>query len=70
MSYEQIQLIDKTAKEVRHTLANMLVSTGYALERFDALSPAMKVKSAHHWELLHVKAIQDLQTSLALLRGE
>jgi len=55
MGYEQIQLIDKTAQEVRHTLANLLVTTGFALEQFGALSPAMRSKFVQHWATLHVQ---------------
>ncbi len=70
MSYEQIQLMDKTAKEVRHTLANLLVTTGVAIEQFGALSPAMKGKFVQQWATLHLKAMHDLQASFALLKGE
>jgi hypothetical protein len=70
MSYEQIQLIDKTAQEVRHTLANLLVTTGFALEQFGALSPEIKGKFVQQWETLYVKAMHDLQASFALLSGE
>jgi hypothetical protein len=64
MNHEQVQLVDETARQVRHALGNLLVSTGLVVERFDTMSLEKRVKFEQEWNAVYLQAIQDLQAQL------
>jgi hypothetical protein len=69
MDYEQVQFVDAIVRQAHHALGNMLITTGMALQRFGALSPELQVLFFAQWKNLHLKAMQDLQTSFGALNA-
>lgn len=64
MKHEQVQLIDETTRQVRHTLSNLLISTGLVDEQFDKLSSEKRASFEQGWKVVYLQAIQDLQAML------
>jgi len=64
MNHEQVQQVDETARQVRHALSNLLVSTGLVVERFDSLPAEKRAKFEQEWRTVYLQAIKDLQAVL------
>jgi len=64
MSLEQIKLVYATAHKAHHALANLLVSGGYVIERFDTLSLEKKASFEQTWHAVYLQTIKDLQEAL------
>lgn len=70
MSLEQIKLVYATAHKAHHALANLLVSGGYVIERFDTLSLEKKANYEQKWHTIYLQTIKDLQEVLPSFDAE
>ncbi len=67
MNPKQTRISAEKVRQVHHVLADVITTMDLVIDISPSLSRAEKAKYEQYWRESHLKAIQDLQESLAYL---